>query len=224
MNLEEIRTEIDALDKELLALFERRMDLCRDVALYKKEHNLPVFQPEREEKLLDKIEQAASPDRKHAARTLFSVILDISKQLQSRILAKMEIDPIFPVPNFSAAQKIGCQGTNGANSETASQQFFPDRAVTFYPTFEHVFQAVERGEVEFGVLPVYNSTSGSVTPTYDLLGKYNCYITAMNQVKNQALSGGSAGRFSGTDSGSLLASTGIAAMFGLPEISQPQTN
>ena len=56
MNLEEIRTEIDALDKELLALFERRMDLCRDVALYKKEHNLPVFQPEREEKLLDKIE------------------------------------------------------------------------------------------------------------------------------------------------------------------------
>ena len=183
MNLEEIRTEIDALDKELLALFERRMDLCRDVALYKKEHNLPVFQPEREEKLLDKIEQAASPDRKHAARTLFSVILDISKQLQSRILAKMEIDPIFPVPDFSAAQKIGCQGTNGANSETASQQFFPDRAVTFYPTFEHVFQAVERGEVEFGVLPVYNSTSGSVTPTYDLLGKYNCYITAMNQVK-----------------------------------------
>ena len=95
----------------------------------------------------------------------------------------MEIDPIFPVPNFSAAQKIGCQGTNGANSETASQQFFPGRAVTFYPTFEHVFQAVERGEVEFGVLPVYNSTSGSVTPTYDLLGKYNCYITAMNQVK-----------------------------------------
>ena len=158
MNLEEIRTEIDALDKQLLALFERRMDLCRDVALYKKEHNLPVFQPEREEKLLDKIEQAASPDRKHAARTLFSVILDISKQLQSRILAKMEIDPIFPVPNFSAAQKIGCQGTNGANSETASQQFFPGRAVTFYPTFEHVFQAVERGEVEFGVLPVYNST------------------------------------------------------------------
>lgn len=105
---------------------------------------------EREEKLLDKIEQAASPDRKHAARTLFSVILDISKQLQSRILAKMEIDPIFPVPNFSAAQKIGCQGTNGANSETASQQFFPGRAVTFYPTFEHVFQAVERGEVDLG--------------------------------------------------------------------------
>ena len=105
MNLEEIRTEIDALDKELLALFERRMDLCRDVALYKKEHNLPVFQPEREEKLLDKIEQAASPDRKHAARTLFSVILDISKQLQSRILAKMETDPIFPVPNFLLPRK-----------------------------------------------------------------------------------------------------------------------
>ena len=218
MNLEEIRTEIDALDKELLALFERRMDLCRDVALYKKEHNLPVFQPEREEKLLDKIEQAASPDRKHAARTLFSVILDISKQLQSRILAKMEIDPIFPVPNFSAAQKIGCQGTNGANSETASQQFFPGRAVTFYPTFEHVFQAVERGEVEFGVLPVYNSTSGSVT-NIRLAWKVQLLYYCHESSENQALSGGSAGRFSGTDSGGLFASASIAAMFGLPEIS-----
>ena len=95
----------------------------------------------------------------------------------------MELDPIFPVPDFTAAQKIGRQGTNGANSETASQQFFPGRSVSFYPAFGLVYQAVERGEVEFGVLPVYNSTSGSVTPTYDLLGKYNCYITAMNQVK-----------------------------------------
>ena len=49
--------------------------------------------------------------------------------------------------------------------------------------YDGLLLPVERGEVEFGVLPVYNSTSGSVTPTYDLLGKYNCYITAMNQVK-----------------------------------------
>ena len=127
----------------------------------------------------------------------------------------MEIDPIFPIPNFSAAQKIGCQGTNGANSETASQQFFPGRAVTFYPTFEHVFQAVERGEVEFGVLPVYNSTSGSVTLAWKVQLLYYCHESS----ENQALSGSSTGRFSGTDSSSLLASTGIDAMFGLPEIS-----
>ncbi|MGN1224208.1 MAG: bifunctional chorismate mutase/prephenate dehydratase [Ruminococcus sp.] len=183
MDLQEIRTEIDALDHELLSLFERRMALCRNVALYKKENNLPVFQPEREKRLLDKIEQEASPELQNAARTLFSVILDISKQLQSRMLTKLETEPVFTAPDFTTATKIGCQGTTGANSEAASQQLFPDRPITFYPTFEQVFQAVESGEIEFGVLPVYNSTSGSVTQTYDLMGKYSCCITAMNQVK-----------------------------------------
>lgn len=183
MDLQEIRTEIDALDHELLSLFERRMALCRNVALYKKENNLPIFQPEREKRLLDKIEQEASPELQNAARTMFSVILDISKQLQSRMLTKLETEPIFTAPDFTMATKIGCQGTTGANSETASQQLFPNRPITFYATFEQVFQAVESGEIEFGILPVYNSTSGSVTQTYDLMGKYSCCITAMNQVK-----------------------------------------
>lgn len=183
MDLKEIRTEIDALDHELLSLFERRMALCRNVALYKKENNLPIFQPERETQLLEKIEQAAEPDLKNAARTLFSTILDISKQLQSNLLSQMENGPVFPEPDFAHATKIACQGTSGANSETASQQLFPGRSVTFYPTFEQVFQAVESGEMEFGVLPAYNSTSGSITQTYDLMGKYSCSITAMNQVR-----------------------------------------
>ena len=135
MNLEEIRTEIDALDKQLLALFERRMDLCRDVALYKKEHNLPVFQPEREEKLLDKIEQAASPDRKHAARTLFSVILDISKQLQSRILAKMEIDPIFPRSEFFCCPENRLSGNEWCKLRNGFSAVLPWQSCHLLPHF-----------------------------------------------------------------------------------------
>ena len=135
MNLEEIRTEIDALDKQLLALFERRMDLCRDVALYKKEHNLPVFQPEREEKLLDKIEQAASPDRKHAACTLFSVILDISKQLQSRILAKMEIEPHFPRSGFFCCPENRLSGNEWCKLRNGFSAVLPRQSCHLLPHF-----------------------------------------------------------------------------------------
>jgi len=71
----------------------------------------------------------------------------------------------------------------GANSETAAQAFFPERHIQFYPTFEQVFEAVESGELEYGVLPIYNSTSGTVTQTVDLMGKYSFFITAMNQVE-----------------------------------------
>ena len=154
MDLQKIRTEIDALDHELLSLFEQRMALCRNVALYKKENNLPVFQPEREKCLLDKIEQAASPELQNATRTLFSVILEISKQLQSRMLAKLDAEPVFAVPNFAAATKIGCQGITGANSETASQQLFPGRTVTFYPTFEQQWNPVKLNLVFFRFITV----------------------------------------------------------------------
>ena len=81
------------------------------------------------------------------------------------------------------AVRVGCQGTVGANSETAAQAFFPERHIQFYPTFEQVFEAVESGELEYGVLPIYNSTSGTVTQTVDLMGKYSFFITAMNQVE-----------------------------------------
>lgn len=74
-------------------------------------------------------------------------------------------------------------GTVGANSETAAQAFFPERNIQFYPTFEQVFDMVESGELEYGVLPIYNSTSGTVTQTVDLMGKYSFFITAMNQVE-----------------------------------------
>ena len=86
MNLEEIRTEIDALDKQLLALFERRMDLCRDVALYKKEHSLPVFQPEREEKLLDKIEQAVRERMVQTPKRLLSSSFPTELSLSTPLL------------------------------------------------------------------------------------------------------------------------------------------
>jgi chorismate mutase/prephenate dehydratase len=129
------------------------------------------------------MEDLAEDGMKSEARELFTVIMDISKQLQQQLLSAGEEPPMFPSPDFDSAKRVGCQGCAGANSETAIRTFFPDREPLYYPSFHQVFEAVESGEITYGVLPIYNSTAGSVTQTYDLMGKYNFFITAMNQVE-----------------------------------------
>ena len=183
MELQEIRNEIDRLDKQIQSLFEERMLLCQDVARYKKAHNMPVFQAGREQQILDRVEQNAKEGLGLASRTMFANMMSISSQLQQKMLLAAEPEPELKTPQMDTAVRIGCQGTKGANSETAAQAFFPGRTVQFYPTFEQVFAAVESGELEYGVLPIYNSTSGTVTQTVDLMGKYSFFITAMNQVE-----------------------------------------
>ena len=183
MELQEIRNEIDRLDKQIQSLFEERMLLCQDVARYKKAHNMPVFQAGREQQILDRVEQNAKEGLGLASRTMFANMMSISSQLQQKMLVAAEDAPNFKTPRMKEAVRVGCQGTVGANSETAAQAFFPERHIQFYPTFEQVFEAVESGELEYGVLPIYNSTSGTVTQTVDLMGKYSFFITAMNQVE-----------------------------------------
>ncbi len=183
MELQEIREKIDAVDRQIQTLFEERMLLCQDVARYKQANNMPVFQADREKQVLDKIEKNAVPEMAAASRTLFANIMSISSQMQQKMLTAAEAAPEIASPHFDTATHIGCQGTVGANSETAARMIFPKREIAFYPTFEQVFEAVESGQLEYGVLPIYNSTSGTVTQTVDLMGKYSFFITAMNQVE-----------------------------------------
>ncbi len=183
MELNEIRAEIDKLDRDIQQLFERRMALCRDVAAYKKAHNMQVFQADRESAILERVERNASGDLGPASRTFFANMMSISSQLQQKMLITAEDAPEIAVPSMETAVRVGCQGTIGANSETAAQNFFPGREIRFYPTFDQLFEAVQSGSLEYGVLPIYNSTSGTVTQTVDLMGQYQFFITAVNQVE-----------------------------------------
>ncbi|HAP79902.1 MAG TPA: chorismate mutase [Ruminococcus sp.] len=178
MDLNELRTGIDRIDSQILELFEKRMELCKNVALYKKENNLPIFQSDREVQIIEKIRnRTKNPELKNGTSALFTSIMDISKYLQQQEIMKNEPDIDFiPIENLENARRIGCQGTSGANSETASMMIFKDKPITFYQTFEDVFRAVENGDVDYGIIPVQNSTAGSVTPAYDLMRKYNFHI------------------------------------------------
>ncbi len=175
MDLQELRNGIDEIDEKILALFMERMELCKGVADYKKEHNLPVFQGNRENEVIDRIKKLTNDKELEAGTSaLFTSIMDISKILQNKKIHKSE-DTVYNIPDFTKPCKVGCQGTSGANSETALKMIFGDIQPIFYKTFEDVFSAVQSGELDYGVLPVHNSTAGSVSSTYDLMAKYSVY-------------------------------------------------
>ena len=179
MDLQQLRDGIDDIDSGILELFKKRMELCRGVAEYKRQHNMPVFQGGREQQIIDRIrEQTADSELEAGTAALFTSIMDISKILQNRRILADSPDYGFTVPDFAGAERIGCQGAPGANSETAARMIFGDKQPIFYKTFEDVFAAVQSGELDYGVLPVHNSTAGSVNSTYDLMAKYSVYTVS----------------------------------------------
>lgn len=179
MDLQQLRDKIDETDSEILSLFMKRMELCRGVADYKKQHKMPVFQGGREQQVIDRIKALTNdPELENGTAALFTTIMDISKILQNRTILEGSPDYVCPPTQLDKAVKIGCQGTSGANSETAARMIFGNRDITYYRTFEDVFRAVQSGELDYGVLPVHNSTAGSVDSTYDLMAKYYVYIVS----------------------------------------------
>lgn len=176
MDLNALREEIDKLDRVILDAFEKRMELCRKVALYKKENGMQIFQAGREKAIIQKVRDNSPDELKGASAALFTEIMDISKCLQQQAILKeksfMESAPL----DLNSGGKIGCQGTTGSNSETAARKLFKNNEIVFYSEFKDVFRAVENGEIEFGMIPIYNSTAGSVTQNYDLIREHNVYI------------------------------------------------
>lgn len=177
MDLQELRNNIDVTDEKILSLFMERMELCKGVADYKKQHNMPVFQGGREKQVIDRIKSLTGDHAlENGTAALFTTIMDISKLLQNRKLLPDTSEYTFTAPDFRNAQKIGCQGTSGANSETAARMIFGDKEPIFYNSFEDVFRAVQSGEIEYGVIPLKNSTAGMIDSAYDLMAKYSVYI------------------------------------------------
>lgn len=182
MGLEEIRSEIDNIDKQLLELFKMRMDCARQVGEYKLANNIPILNMERENEILDAVE-ANGGKYGYAARLLYSNIMELSRALQHDIVGSgKELRRLLETSELEntaspESLKIACQGIKGANSHEATKILFPQSQPCFYPSWEDVFTAVDNGEADFGVLPVENSSAGSVSDVYDLILKYRFYIT-----------------------------------------------
>jgi len=178
-DLSEIRADIDNIDNQLIELFKRRMDCAKEVGYYKKENNIPVLNEKRENEILDEVEKRGGEYGAHA-RLLYSNIMELSRALQHNIVCSGESlrNEILNADNIieKTGIKVAYQGIKGANSHEATLKLFPDGNAVPYKSFEDVFEAVDKGEVKFGVLPVENSTAGSVSTVYDLILKHRFYI------------------------------------------------
>ncbi len=177
--LSEIRVEIDEIDNQMLDLFKRRMDCAKEVGCYKKEKGLPILNRQREDEILADVQEKGGAYGT-AARMLFADIMELSRALQYNIIGSGQAlrEEILHAREMPPTDDItvAYQGIKGANSFEAAQALFPDAVLSERKTFEDVFDAVDRDEAAFGVLPVENSTAGSVSAVYDLILKHRFYI------------------------------------------------
>ena len=190
MDLTEIRTEIDKIDDELVRLFCARMDLSAQVADYKKTNNLPIFVPARERAILQKVAEKAGPEMENYTRVMYSMLFELSRSYQSK--RNGEVSPLYAqitqaIENtsqlFPRTPMVACQGVEGAYSQIACEKIFKAPFIMYFKTFESVFDAIDQGLCQYGILPIENSTAGSVNKVYDLMIRYNFSIVRTFRLK-----------------------------------------
>lgn len=175
--LQESREKIDAIDKQIVQLFEERMKIAKDVAEYKIVTGKKVYDRERELQKLKAVKQMASNDfNEHGVEELFSQIMSISRKLQYSLLASTEKEETFTSYDkleFDAETKVAFFGEPGSYTEKAMCEFFSD-GVTGVPTdtFKEVMEMVHQGKAEYGILPIENSSTGGISDIFDLLMEY----------------------------------------------------
>ena len=190
MELKELRKQIDSIDDQLVKLFVQRMSISAQVADYKKEHNLPTFVPAREREILQAVAAKAGPEMANYTRVLYSMMFELSRSYQSKRNAKAS--PLYntiteSIENtdklFPQAPMIACQGVEGAYSQIACEKMFKSPFIMYFKNFDGVFNAIEQGLCQYGILPIENSTAGSVKKVYDLMIHHNFSIVRTFRMK-----------------------------------------
>jgi len=190
MELSELRKQINEIDDQLLKLFIDRMHVASEVAEYKRQNHMPVLDSARERDLLTRIAERAGEEMDEYALVLYSTILSLSRSYQHKQLSpeskyaamiKRSLETTEKV--FPDQARVACQGVEGAYSQIAATKLFRLPSILYFSAFDGVFAAIESGMCEYGVLPIENSTAGSVKRVYDLMVDHNLYIVRSMRVK-----------------------------------------
>lgn len=193
LDLNEIRDNIDKIDRQLVELFEERMKLTTEVAEYKIETGKKVLDPVREKAKLEAVRKLVkNPDNVHAIDDLFSQIMANSRKNQYMLLEKMGQTLREPYEAIDEIDKKDCkvvyQGVPGAYAYAAMINFFGRDVDNFnVSTWRDAMEAVKNGKADYAVFPIENSTTGIVADVYDLLQEYDNYIIAETYVKIEHL-------------------------------------
>jgi chorismate mutase/prephenate dehydratase len=169
--LDKLRKEISDIDERILDLLGRRRTLAREVIKVKDRHKMPLRDTQREEALLANLIHKGRELglEAHLITRVFHEIIDDSIRSQQNHLQK-NINP-----DRGPSHRVAYQGTGGAYSHLAAKKFFGDAlemaSFTGFASFPEVVEAVEEGFADYGMLPVENTTAGSINEVYDLLSR-----------------------------------------------------
>ena len=190
MDIQQLRGQIDEIDDELVRLFIRRMDVASQIADYKKEHDLPIFVPARERETLAEVAKKAGPEMANYARVLYSMLFELSRSYQGK--RNETLSPLYEtitqaIENtpklFPPSAMVACQGVEGAYSQIACEKIFKSPFILYFKNFDGVFTAIEQGLCQYGILPIENSSAGSVKKVYDLMIHHNFSIVRTFRLK-----------------------------------------
>lgn len=187
--IDDYRKKIDEIDKEITRLFEERMNTVINIANYKKDNNLPIFNRSREDEVIEKnISYLKNKDYAEETRKFFIDLMEVSRELQSRKIIETEKSKEIKTDSLENKNKkqgkIGFFGVVGSFCEEAMIKYFGNVSdPKSYGEFEDVFLAVKNGEIDYGVLPIENSSTGAISQVYDLLYKYGFHIVGEECIK-----------------------------------------
>ena len=189
MDLTELREQIDEIDAAIVELYEKRMEVCKNVAQYKIETGRKVFDRQREIEKLEKVKSMTHNDfNSHGVEELFEQLMSMSRKLQYQMLAEqgsLGKLPFIGVDRLDTKKaRVVFQGSEGAYSQAAMIRFFGENVNSFHvETFRDAMSAIDEGSADFAVLPIENSTAGIVSEIYDLLVEYENYIVGEQIIK-----------------------------------------
>ncbi len=181
MDIKDLRNRIDCADDALMQAYIERTKLVNDIAEYKKRHNLPILNADREQQVYDRLVAKFGEEYSRDIYSLYSGIINISKlrqAAQNRTTSIEELVGLSESKNIGSRKErtVAIQGAEGAFSMIAAKEMFTQPQLQYKKSFSEVFEAVSSGQAEFGVVPIENSNAGSVNEVYDLLARYGLYI------------------------------------------------
>ena len=188
MSLDSYRQEIDRIDEQIVRLFGERMDTAARIAQYKKENGMAILQPGREREKLRQVRQDTREDLRSYVQALYSLLFELSRSYQEKgshgELFRTIETAIEETPRlFPPAAAVACQGVEGAYSQVACEKLFKRPMIQYFRSFEGVFSAIASGFCDYGILPIENSTAGSVKQVYDLMIRHQFSIVRSVRIK-----------------------------------------
>ena len=188
--IEELRKKIDAIDDRIADLYLERQSVVKEIGEEKARNRSAVADPSREKKIIARVTKSVDEEQKIYLKRVFETIIETSRAYQRRL-----VSPVTPLSDelrkalmegkqyFPVSSSVACQGVEGSYSSIAADKLFEIADITYFRNFEGVFQAVEKGLCDYGVLPIENSAVGSVNAVYDLMKKHHFYIVRSIKLK-----------------------------------------